>query len=107
MAEAPQPSVTRTLAKTAALVGVTAGLMATLRYSVTIARGVDHIAGTRLWSSLYSVAGASDAAQRERLIVMGVAVVCFLLALPIVQVGEWGVDRIRARRASARTHPAR
>ncbi|ACI52986.1 conserved hypothetical protein [Gluconacetobacter diazotrophicus PA1 5] len=98
MTEAPPPSIARTLIKTVALVGLTAALMTSLRFSTTIANGVDHIAGTRLWSSLYSIAGASDATQRERLIVIGVAVACFLLALPIVQAGEWAVDRFRARR---------
>ncbi|NVN11926.1 hypothetical protein [Nguyenibacter vanlangensis] len=102
MTESP-PSITRTLAKTAALVALTAGLMASLRYSATVAHWVDHIAGTRLWSALYSLAGASDALQRERLILMGVTVACFLVALPLVQAGEWAVDRLRARRAGLRT----
>lgn len=102
MTEAAQSAITRTLIKTVAMVALTLGLMATLRYSAHVAYWVDRIAGTRLWSSLYSVTGASDATARERVIVMGVAVACFLLALPIVQTGEWAIDRLRARRASAR-----
>ncbi|GBQ29388.1 hypothetical protein HLH34_11065 [Gluconacetobacter azotocaptans] len=99
MTVAPQPSVARTLIKTLALVTVTGALMASLRFSAAVAGWVDRIAGTRLWSSLYSLAGASDALSRERLILMGVAVACFLLALPIVQAGEWCVDRVRDRRS--------
>ncbi|GBQ26263.1 hypothetical protein ACLRDC_11380 [Gluconacetobacter sacchari] len=102
MTEAAQPGIARTLIKTAALVTLTIGLMATLRYSAHVAYWVDHVAGTRLWSSLYSLTGAADAESRERVIVMGVAVACFLLALPIVQIGEWAVDRLRARQALGR-----
>ncbi|MBB2199828.1 MAG: hypothetical protein ABF479_15670 [Gluconacetobacter sp.] len=102
MTQAAQPDIARTLIKTVAMVALTATLMATLRYSAHVAYLVDHIAGTRLWSTLYSVTGAADAEARERIIVMGVAVACFLLALPIVQIGEWAIDRrLRARRASA------
>ncbi|MBB2202744.1 hypothetical protein [Gluconacetobacter tumulisoli] len=98
MTMAPQPSVARTLIKTLALVSVTAALMASLRFSAVVAGWVDRVAGTRLWSSLYRLAGASDALSRERMIMAGVTVTCFVLALPIVQAGEWCVERVRGRR---------
>ncbi|POF62150.1 hypothetical protein CFR73_06065 [Novacetimonas maltaceti] len=92
-------SLTRTLVKTGSVVAVTMLLMASLRYSATVAGLVDHVAGSDTWLAVYRLTGAADETDRERTIIMGVALVCCLLAIGIVQLGEYVLDRLRRRRA--------
>ena len=87
------PSITRTLCKTMAVLVLTGLFMLSLRLSATVASLVDRVAGTGLWLSVYRLAGASDATEQERLIVMAVALVCCLLAVCVVE----GTDRLLMR----------
>ena len=92
-------SLIRTLAKTGSVLIVTMLLMGSLRYSAMVAGLVDRIAGSDMWLAVYRLTGAADETDRERTIIMGVAVVCCLLAIGIVQLGDYGLDRLRRRRA--------
>ena len=87
------PSITRTLCKTVAVLVLTGLFMLSLRLSATVAGLVDRVAGTELWLSLYRLAGADDATEQERLIVMAVALGCCLLAVGGVE----GADRLLGR----------
>ncbi|ATU72022.1 hypothetical protein SXCC_03879 [Gluconacetobacter sp. SXCC-1] len=89
----PTPSITRTLCKTVAVLVLTGLFMLGLRFSATVAGLVDRVAGTGLWLSVYRLAGASDATEQERLIVMAVALACCLLAVGVVE----GTDRLLRR----------
>ena len=88
----------RTLAKTGCVLIVTMLLMGSLRYSAMVAGLVDRIAGSDMWLAVYRLTGAADETDRERTIIMGVALVCCLLAIGIVQLGEYGIERLRRRR---------
>ncbi|MGY6768777.1 hypothetical protein [Komagataeibacter xylinus] len=90
------PTVTRTLYKTLAVLGLTVLFMLSLRLSTTVAGLVDRIAGTDLWLSVYRLAGATDETEQERLIVMAVALVCCVLAIGVVEIA----DRLLMRRAA-------
>ncbi|PYD72239.1 hypothetical protein [Novacetimonas hansenii] len=92
-------SLIRTLAKTGSVLIVTMLLMGSLRYSAIVAGLVDRIAGSDMWLAVYRLTGAADETDRERTIIMGVALVCCLLAIGIVQLGEYGIERLRRRRA--------
>nr|WP_255673788.1 hypothetical protein [Komagataeibacter sp. FNDCF1] len=95
----PTPSPERTLCKTVAVLVLTGLFMLSLRFSATVAGFVDRIAGTGLWLSVYRLAGASDATEQERLIVMAVALTCCLLAVCVVEVADRLLTRIRPPRS--------
>ncbi|GAN95946.1 hypothetical protein Geu3261_0043_019 [Komagataeibacter europaeus NBRC 3261] len=97
MSSTPPPTITRTVCKTLAVLVLTGVFMLSLRFSAVVAGMVDRIAGTGMWLALYRLAGANDATEQERLIVMAVALVCCLLAIAVVEVA----DRLISRRRTA------
>lgn len=91
--------LTRTLLKTGCVLVLTVLLMASLRYSATVAALVDRIAGSDMWLMVYRLTGAADETDRERTIIMAVALVCCVIAIGIVHAGEYLIERRRRRRA--------
>jgi len=102
-ANAPRPqgvSVATTLYKTLALVGLTIGFMVLVRVVPPLARAANHMASTRAWQALYPVFAAESGEQRERLIMIGIIVVCFVCALVLVEGGSWCLRRFRRPRGA-------
>jgi len=88
-------SIAQTLYKTVATVGLTIALMALARFCHPVARGVNWVASTRAWESLYPVFAAESGEQRERMIMIGIIVACFLTAVLLVEGTLYAVRRMR------------
>lgn len=75
-----------TLWRTAVLVGLTVLFAACVRAVPVLGHGVQRIAGSELWQKLYSWLGVGTSLGREQLILTGIMIACFFMAL-LVQAG--------------------
>jgi len=92
-----QGSVLETFLKTVVLVGLTVALMALVRFWGPLARGVSWVAGSGAWQRLYTMFKIESGLGREQLILVGIALSCFLVALVVQSLLWLVVRRIRAR----------
>lgn len=88
-------SVTATLIRTVILVGLTLVFAAVFRFWQPLIRLVQHVAGTSVWQELYSLFHIESGLGREQLILTGIMIVCFLLALAVQTAGLLVFERIR------------
>ncbi|MBS1101776.1 hypothetical protein JK202_01885 [Gluconobacter sp. Dm-62] len=90
-------SVTETLIRTATLVVLTLAFASIFRFWQPAIKLAQHVAGTSAWQELYSLFHIESGLGREQLILTGIMIVCFLLALAIQFIGLIVFQRIRKR----------
>jgi len=88
-------SVTTTLLRTISLVGLTLFLACLIRFVPFLSHGVQWIAGTNSWQALYTLLGINTSLGREQLILIGIMLCCFLLALGIQMGLVYLVSRLK------------
>ncbi|AOX17168.1 hypothetical protein [Kozakia baliensis] len=93
---ASEVSIRTTLLRTVSLVFLTIVFAASVRFIKPIGHIVTWVAGTEAWQSLYRVLGIESGLGREQLILTGIMVVCFALAL-VVQTGVLFALEMRRR----------
>ncbi|GBR69239.1 hypothetical protein [Gluconobacter kanchanaburiensis] len=91
-------TVTETLVRTVSLVALTLVFASAFRFWQPAIRLAQHMAGTSFWQSLYGLFHIESGLGREQLILSGIVVVCFLLALLVQAVGLLVFRKIRERR---------
>lgn len=74
-------SVLTTLIRTVTLVILTLLIAASVRFLPPATHFVQRIAGTETWQSLYGVFGVGGATEREQMILVGIVIGSFVLAL--------------------------
>ncbi|CAI9121672.1 hypothetical protein [Brytella acorum] len=79
-------SIRTTLLRTATLVLLTIAFAAAVRFVPILGHLVQKTASTQMWQSLYGMLGLEGGTEREQLILVGIMIVCFILAL-VVQTG--------------------
>ena len=82
-------SVAVTLIRTAILIGLTLAFMAIFRFWKPAIHGMQKVAGTGAWQSLYGFFHINSGLGREQLILTAVMLVCFALALLAQFIGLW------------------
>ncbi|OOL19925.1 hypothetical protein AL01_03020 [Bombella intestini] len=90
-------SVLSTLGRMVVLLGLTFCLLLLVRFYQPATHLMQHIVGTSLWQQLYGLFHIETALGREQLILMGIVLCCFLLALLVQLVGLWIIGRFRRR----------
>lgn len=98
-ASAREVSITETLVRTGILVGLTLAFASVFRFWQPAIKLAQHVAGTSGWQELYSLFHIESGLGREQLILTGIMIACFLLALAIQTVGLMIFQRIRKNRA--------
>lgn len=90
-------SIITTLARTAALVVLTVLIAASARFLPPVVHLVQHVAGTQAWQSLYTLFGVESGIEREQLILIGIVLAsfCVALAVQLAALALW--TRIRSR----------
>ncbi|GBQ87524.1 hypothetical protein [Asaia krungthepensis] len=91
-------SVTSTLLRTIGLVGLTIVLACLIRFVPFLGHGVQWVAGTDAWQSLYALFGIDSSLGREQLILVGIMLSCFVVALGIQALTVVVSGKIRASR---------
>ncbi|MBF0876415.1 hypothetical protein HKD21_06100 [Gluconobacter cerevisiae] len=92
-------SVMETLIRTAILVGLTLAFASVFRFWQPAIKVAQHTAGTSAWQELYSLFHIDSGVGREQLILTGIMLVCFLLALVVQSVGFLVFRKLRKNRA--------
>ena len=92
-------SVTETLIRTAVLVALTLAFASVFRFWQPAIKVAQHIAGTSVWQELYSLFHIESGVGREQLILTGIMIACFLLALAVQSVGFLIFRKLRKNRA--------
>jgi hypothetical protein len=95
----PEGSIAATLVRTVVLVGLTVVLMALCRMWGPAKAAIVLVAGTRAWQSLYDILRLQNGLQREQLLLVGIALSCFVIALCLQTIGLLAVARFRRARA--------
>lgn len=90
-------SVRETLIRTVTLVGLTLAFASVFRFWQPAIRLAQHVAGTSVWQELYSLFHIESGLGREQLILTGIIIVCFLVALAVQAIGILIFQRIRKR----------
>ncbi|WP_438382006.1 hypothetical protein ABHV46_14115 [Asaia sp. BMEF1] len=80
---AGEVSITTTLLRTIGLVGLTLALAFLIRFVPFLSHGVQWVAGTDAWQALYSLFGIDTSLGREQLILIGIMLCCFFVALGV------------------------
>ncbi|GBR11760.1 hypothetical protein [Asaia spathodeae] len=80
---AGEVSITTTLVRTIGLVGLTLVLALLIRFVPFLSHGVQWVAGTSAWQRLYSLFGIDTSLGREQLILIGIMLCCFIVALGV------------------------
>lgn len=91
-------SVAETLIRTAILVGLTLAFASVFRFWQPAIKLAQHVAGTPAWQELYSLFHIESGLGREQLILTGIMIACFLLALGVQAIGLLIFQRIRKTR---------
>ncbi len=91
-------SIPETLIRTAILVGLTLAFASVFRFWQPAIKLAQRIAGTSAWQELYSLFHIESGLGREQLILTGIMIACFLLALAVQTVGLLVFERIRKSR---------
>ncbi|MBN3866714.1 hypothetical protein [Gluconobacter kondonii] len=92
-------SVAETLIRTAILVALTLAFASVFRFWQPAIKVAQHIAGTSVWQELYSLFHIESGVGREQLILTGIMIACFLLALAVQSVGFLIFRKLRKNRA--------
>ncbi|MBE1723574.1 hypothetical protein DTQ13_01225 [Parasaccharibacter sp. TMW 2.1888] len=90
-------SVLSTLGRMVVLLGLTCGLLLVVRFYQPATRLMQHAVSTALWQRLYGLFHVETALGREQLILIGIVLSCFLLALLIQLLALWLMNRVRRR----------
>ncbi len=90
-------SIAATIGRTAFLVGLSCVFMVLVRFWAPLSHGVQQVAGSRLWQSLYELLHIETALGREQLILFGIVLACFTTALLIQLLGLYGLRRFQQR----------
>lgn len=90
-------SILETLLRTVVLVGLTLALAAIFRFWEPAVKLSQKTAATHAWQSLYSVFHIETALGREQLILVGIILFCFTVALVVQVAGLFALKMIRNR----------
>ncbi|MDE7539808.1 hypothetical protein [Gluconobacter sphaericus] len=90
-------SVAETLIRTTILVGLTLAFASVFRFWQPAIKLAQHVSGTSAWQELYSLFHIESGLGREQLILTGIMIVCFLLALGVQAIGLVIFQRIRKK----------
>lgn len=88
-------SITTTLLRTTGLVGLTLVLAILIRFVPFLSHGVQWVAGTDAWQALYSLLGIDTSLGREQLILVGIMLCCFFVALGVQTALVYFVARLK------------
>ncbi|GEL02285.1 hypothetical protein [Swaminathania salitolerans] len=80
-------TVRATLLRTLTLVLLTLAFAFCIRALPPLMHGVQYLAGTSAWQTLYDWFGIQSSLGREQMILIGIMMVCFCLALVVQGVG--------------------
>ncbi|MCX5617932.1 hypothetical protein NQF86_04520 [Bombella sp. TMW 2.2543] len=90
-------SVLSTLGRMVTLLGLTVIFLALVRFYRPATHVIQYVAGTSLWQRLYSLFHVETALGREQLLLMGIVLSCFCLALLLQLLGLWILGQFRKR----------
>ncbi|MUG04912.1 hypothetical protein GM556_05075 [Bombella sp. ESL0378] len=90
-------SVASTLGRMFVLLGLTFGFLLLVRFYRPVFPLVQYVAGTRWWQQLYSLFHIETALGREQMLLLGIVLACFMLALLIQLIGLWLLHKLRSR----------
>ncbi|MCX5614393.1 hypothetical protein [Bombella saccharophila] len=90
-------SVASTLGRMVVLLGLTFGFLLLVRFCSPVFHAVQYVAGTAWWQQLYTLLHIETALGREQLILLGIVLGAFVLALLIQLSGLWLLQKIRGR----------
>lgn len=94
-------SIVTTLVRTVILVMLTLAIAASVRFFPPATHLVQRAAGTEAWVSLYGALGIGGAMEREQMILVGIFVASFILALLLQTVSLFVWNRFIARHRRA------
>lgn len=93
----PEVSIAETLLRTVSLVGLTLAFAAIFRFWHPTIKLVQMVAATHAWQWLYTLFRVDSALGREQMILIGIIVFCFCVALIVQIIGLAVIKRIRSR----------
>jgi len=95
-------SITSTLLRTIGLVGLTLVLACMIRFVPFLSHAVQWVAGTDAWQALYALFGIDSSLGREQLILVGIMLSCFVVALGVQALFVFVSERVRSSRRARR-----
>lgn len=88
-------SVLSTLGRMVVLLGLTFIFLVLVRFYRPATHLMQHVVGTSVWQRLYGLFHVETALGREQLILVGIVLSCFCLALLIQILGLWFLRQFR------------